>query len=142
MTRLVKISLAEAAAVAILATVLVYLLFHGYFDDGVFEIRQSEWSSANQVAMLAKRYDHHALSGHDYYVLIGNHLFTPTELRHALHSDAVIFDSDSDVLTIHWDGPNRLIIRCNGPTIEKDFISAQRQRFGNIAISYENIAIR
>ncbi len=141
MTRLVKISLAEAAAVAILATVLVYLLFHGYFDDGVFEIRQSEcrlqikWQCWRTVrSPCAKR--SRLLRAYRKSFVHSHRAST------CLHSDAVIFDSDSDVLTIHWDGPNRLIIRCNGPTIEKDFISAQRQRFGNIAISYENIAIR
>jgi hypothetical protein len=53
-----------------------YALFHGYFDHGQFEIKQFQWSSTGQVAMLAERSDHEALGGLEYYVLIGNHLFT------------------------------------------------------------------
>jgi hypothetical protein len=60
-----------------------YALFHGYFDHGHFEIKQVQWCSTNQVAMLAERWDDEALGGLDYYVLVGSHLFTATELRHA-----------------------------------------------------------
>ena len=89
MTGFLRISLAGVGAVAILAMGFLYALFHGYFDHGQFEIKQFQWSSANQVAMLAERSDNQALGGLDYYVLVGNHLFTPDELRHAYHSDAV-----------------------------------------------------
>lgn len=143
MTRFLKISLAAVwGPIAILAVVYLYALFHGYFDHGKFEIKQFQWSSAGQVAMLAERSDNEALGGLEYYVLIGDHLFIPTELRHALYSNAVIFDAGSDCLTLHWDGPNRLIIGCNGPTLDRDDINSQRQQIGKIAISYENIPIK
>jgi hypothetical protein len=142
MTRFLRISLAGAGAVAILAMASLYALFHGYFDHGEFEIKQFQWSSANQVAMLAERSDHEALGGLEYYVLIGNHLFTPDELRHGYHSDAVVFSASENYLTLRWEGPNRLIIGCNGPTLGRDDINAQRQQVGNIAVSYENIAIK
>jgi hypothetical protein len=121
----------------------LYGLFHGYFDRGEFEIKRFQWSSANQVAMVAERSDQNALGGLDYFVLTGNHLFTPTELRHAYHSNAVVFSAlTDDCLTLRWDGQNRLTIRCNGSTVDKDHINAQRQQMGSVAISYENIALR
>jgi hypothetical protein len=92
--------------------------------------------------MLAERSDHEALGGLEYYVLIGDHLFNPIELRHSYYSKAVIFNATSDCLTIRWDGPDRLIIRCNGSTIDKDHISAQKQQIGKTTIAYENIAIK
>src|SRR5438046_4179378 len=122
MTGFLRISLAGVGAVAILAMGFLYALFHGYFDDGQFEIKKFQWSSANQVAMLVERSDHHALGGLDYYVLVGNHLFTPDELRHAYHSDAVVFSALSNDLTLRWDGPNRLIIECNGSYLEQRYI--------------------
>ncbi len=85
MTRFLRISLAGVGAVAILAMASVYALFHGYFDHGQFEIKQFQWSSANQVAMLAERSDNQALGGLEDYVVVGNHLFTPDELLHALY---------------------------------------------------------
>jgi len=122
--------------------IAVYALFHGYFDRGHFEIKQFQWSSTNQVAMLAERWDNQGLGGLDYYVLIGNHLFTSAELRHAYHSNAVVFAAESTCLTLRWDGSNRLTITCNGSTVDSGHINAQRQQIGNIAISYENIALK
>ena len=120
----------------------LYALFQGYFDHGQFEVKQSQRSSANQVAMIAERSDHEALGGLEYYVLIGDHLFNPTELRRAYYSKAVVFNAASDCLTIRWDGPDRLIIRCNGSTIDKNHINAQKQQIGNVSIAYENIALK
>ncbi len=136
-----KISLVGIGIVAMLMIACLYALFQGYFDHGQFEIKQSQRSSANQVAMIAERSDHEALGGLEYYVLVGNHLFNPAELRQAYYSNAVIFNAASDCLTIRWDGPDRLIIRCNGSGIDKNHINAQKQRIGNISIAYENIAV-
>ena len=142
MTRFFKISLVGAGAVAILAMASLYGLFHGYFDHGQFEIKQFQWSSTNQVAMVVERSDHEALGGLEYYVLIGNHLFAPAELRHAYYSNAVVFNASSNCLTLHWNGQNRLTINCNGSTVDRSQINSQRQQIGNIAISYENIALK
>ncbi len=142
MTRFLRISLVGVGGVAILAMAFLYALFHGYFDRGRFEIKQFQWSSGNQVAMLAERSDNEALGGLEYYVLVGDHLYSPDELRHALYSDAVIFSALSNHLTLRWDGPNRLIIGCNGPTLDRGDINRQKQQAGNIAVSYENIAIK
>ena len=142
MTRLFKISLVGMGILAMLIVACLYALFQGYFDHGKFEIKQSQWSSANQIAMLAERSDHEALGGLEYYVLIGNHLLNPTELRHAYYSNAVVFNASSNCLTLRWDRPNRLVIRCNGSTVDKNHINAQKQQIGDISIAYENIAIK
>ena len=92
--------------------------------------------------MLAERSDDEALGGLEYYVLIGNHLFTPAELRRSYYSNSVVFNAAADCLTLHWDGPNRLIIRCDGATVDRDHINSQRQQIGGVAVSYENIALK
>jgi hypothetical protein len=140
MTGYLRTLLVGVGAVAILAMASVYALFHGYFDHGEFEIKQFQWSSANQVAMLAERSDDQALGGLEYYVLVGDHLFTPAELRHALYSDAVIFSTSSNDLTLRWDGPNRLIIGCNGPYLEQQDINVEKKQSGSVSISYVNIS--
>jgi len=142
MKRLFQISLVGVGAVAILAMAFLYALFHGYFDHGQFEIKQSRRSPTNQVAMIAQRSDHEALGGLDCYVVIGDHLFNPGELRHAYYSEAVIFSGSCGCLTIRWDGPNRLVIGCNGSTLDRNDINAQRQQIGDISIAYENIAVK
>ena len=143
MTHFLKISLVGLGGVAILVMATLYGLFHGYFDHGQFEIKRSQWSSTNQLAMVAERSDHEALGGLDYFVLIENHLLTPAELRHAYHSDAVVFSAlTDDCLMLHWDGQNKLTITCNGSTVDRNHINAQKQQIGDISIAYENIAVK
>lgn len=142
MSKRIKITLSVVLLIGTLLATEVYMLFHGYFDHGQFEIKQFQWSPTNQVAMLAERFENQALSGPEHYVLIGNHLFTPAELRHAYHSDAVVFRAATNCLTLHWDGPNTLTIRCNGSTVDRDHINDQKQHIGNVVISYENIALK
>lgn len=120
----------------------IYLLFHGYFDSGQFEIKEARWSPSKQVAILAERSDHDALGGLEYFVLTGNRLLSPTELRHAYYSNKVIFSAGSNCLDLRWDGSNKLVIRCVGPTLDRDQINAQNQRSGNISILYENISLK
>jgi hypothetical protein len=136
MTRFGKIS----GVLAILVLTGLLALFHGCFDHGEFEIKQSQRSSTNQVAMMAERSDHEALGGLEYYVVIGDHLFNSAELRSAYHSNAVVFSAASDCMTLRWNGPDKLTIKCDGSTIEKGQINVQRQQVGNVSIAYENIA--
>jgi len=140
--RSVRIAVGVAAAAAILATAAVYGLFHGYFDHGQFEIMRFQRSSTHQVAMVARRLDNRALGGLEYYVLIGDHLFTPAELRHAYYSKAVVLDVSRDCLTLRWDQPNRLTIGCSDSRITRDEINAQRRQVGNVVVSYQNIVIQ
>ena len=53
-----------------------------------------------------------------------------------------MFNASSDCLTLRWDGPNRLVIRCNGSIVNKNHINAQKQQIGDILIAYENIAVK
>jgi len=140
MKRTAKILGIVACVFLTLLAIGVYGLFHGYFDHGQFEIKEVQRSPANQVAILAERSDKDALGGLEYFVITGNRVLSPTELRHAYYSDAVVFAAESDCLKLRWDSPNRLVIRCAGPTPDRDHINSQRQQRG--AIAYENIPLK
>jgi hypothetical protein len=123
-----------AAVVAI-----VFALFRGYFDHGKFEVTKMEWSSSGQLAIVARRSDHEALSGDAYFVLIGDHLFSPTELRRENYSHAVIFSTSRDCLTLRWEDSDNLVVTCGDSSIEPGSINVQQRRSGQVAISYVNI---
>jgi hypothetical protein len=137
-----KIVAVVACIAATSLALLGYGLFHGYFDHGQFDIKQAEWSSSNQVAMVVLRTDREALGGLTNFVVIGNHPFSRAELAHAYHSDAVIFAAGTTCLTVHWENPSRLDVGCNGPYVDRDHIDCQKRRSGGITISYENIALK
>lgn len=127
--------------VALTALVLViHMWFHGYFDPGKFEIKQVQWSSSKQVAILAERSDQEAMSSYTYFVIIGNHLFTPAELRQAYHSNARVFAAASSCLTLHWESPDRLVVACNGSYVDQEHIDVEKRQSGKVAISYVNIS--
>jgi hypothetical protein len=130
------------AAVAVVVSAGLYALFHGYFDHGQFEVLRVQWASSHQVAMVARRLDHEALGGLEFFVLVGSHLYTPSELRHAYYSDAVVFSTSNDCLAVHWDAPNRLTITCDGLALGRDDINVERRQVGSVAISYQNIGPR
>jgi hypothetical protein len=79
--------------------------------------------------MLAERSDKEALGGLTYFELIGDHVFSPVELRHAYHSDARVFAATATCLTLHWEGPSKLIVECNGSHLDQQ-----------VAISYVGIS--
>lgn len=142
MRKIIKIVLFIMCAVAISLGIAVYALFHGYFDHGQFEIKQVQWSSSKQVAIVAERSDQEALSGYTYFVLIGDHLFSPAELRHAYHSNAVVFSVASSCLALQWESPSKLVVACKGSSVAADHIDVQKQQSGGVAISYENIPVK
>ena len=113
-------------AVALGATVLIFAWSHGYFDHGEFEIKQVQWSSTNQVAVVAERSDREALGGLEYYVLIGNHLFTPTELRSAHYSGDVVFSAGDDCLSVRWIDAHRLEVMCRDRVLDSRYINARK----------------
>ncbi|WP_433963956.1 hypothetical protein [Tunturiibacter gelidiferens] len=139
-SRTIFSTIAFAALFILIAA--TYALFHGYFDRGHFEVKQAEWSSARQVALVTKRSDNDALNGDEIFVVIENHLLSLSELRRALHSDAVIFGTDRDCLKIEWRDSTHLLVRCDGGSITQDQIDVQKQKKDGIIISYANIATK
>lgn len=125
--------------VLILGVGLLYALFHGYFDHGRFEVKQVQWSGTNQAAMVVERSDQQALSGYTYFVLIGDHVFPPSELRHQYHSSAVVFAAADSCLDLRWQGPTKLVVTCKGPSITREHIDLEKSQSGGVAILYENI---
>ena len=103
-------------------------------------ILSSERSPSGQLAMIAKRSDHEALNGDEVFVLLGGHTFSPVELKHALHSSAVVFSSDRDCLSPRWRNAHDLVISCKGETIVKAGINRQMREQDGVALTYTNIA--
>lgn len=119
--------------------VLAYLMFHGYFDNGHFEIQEVKTSDRGLVAMVARRIDTQGLSGDQYYVVIGTHVFSPAELRRALYSDKVIFRADGPCLSVSWSDPDTLNVSCAGGNMVSDHIAVEKHRAGDIKITYSNV---
>jgi hypothetical protein len=142
MSSLLKVWLGILILVLVVLAVGWYALFHGYFDHGLFEIKQVEWSSSTprRVAVVAERSDHQAMSSNVYFVLVGDHVFSATELRHAYHSDDVIFAAASDCLSVSWRDFHHLILNCRNSTIDSAHIDARKPRTDDIEITYVNIA--
>jgi hypothetical protein len=135
-----KIAIKMIVAIGVILFVLGYLLFHGYFDHGKFEIKQVQWSSSKQVAMLAERSDEEALGGLTYFVLIGDHVFSPDELRHAYHSDARVFAAMATCLDLQWKSSRNLVVACNGSYVAQEDIDVEKQQSGEVTITYVNIS--
>ena len=128
--------------VCVLGAALVVLgcgLFRGHFDRGQFEVKETSRSSSTRLAMVAERSDHEAMSSYVYFVLIGDHVFSPTELRSAYHSDHVIFAATSDCLSVRWSDPHNLTIMCDKGSIDAGHIEVQLRRAGDVVISFVNI---
>ena len=142
MRKTIRIVLFIVFAAGVSLCIAAYGLFHGYFDNGQFEIKQEQWSSSKQVAIVAERSDQEALSSYTYFVLIGNHSFSPAELRHAYHSDAVVFAAASSCLDVHWESPSKLVVACNGSAIDDNHIDVQKKQSGGVTISYDNIPFK
>jgi hypothetical protein len=137
-----EVALFVVSALGVGLTLMVYALFHGYFDRGLFEVKEKQWSPSNKIAMIAERSDHEAMSSYTYFVVIGDHSFSPSELRHAYYSDAVIFAAAKSCLTLHWESPSKLVVGCNDSSLVPDDIDVQKRQSGEIFISYANIPIK
>jgi hypothetical protein len=129
-------------SVSLLMAVCVYALFHGYFDHGLFEVKQLEWSPSapRRVAVVAKRSDHQAMNSDTYFVLIADHVFSATELRRAYHSDGVVFAAASDCLSVSWTDPHHLLVTCRNGTIDPAQIEVCKIKNDDVLITYVNIA--
>ena len=147
MSSLLKIWLSMLLLIAVVPAVGLYALFHGYFDHGLFEIKQAEWSPSARlrVAVLAERSDHEAMSSDQYFVLITDHIPSAKKLRFTYHSNDVIFRAAGDCLTLHWTDPHRLAITCTiGYTdpLYTGGIAVQKRKVNDIAVAYVNIPPR
>jgi hypothetical protein len=122
--------------------VIAFALFNGYFDHGRFVVKEAAWSPLGpaRVAVVAERSDHQALSSDVYFVLMGDHVFSPAELRTAYHGDHVIFAAASDCLSVQWRGPNNLAVICRNGTIDSNHIDVHKLQAGDVAITYVNIS--
>src|ERR1700728_5130036 len=114
-----------ALSCAVILIAVLYALFHGYLDRGRFEIRQSELSSTGRVAVVVNRSDRQAMSSYIQFILIGDHLFSASELPREYHSNRVVFAAAADCLELRWDGPKHLVVTCEGSSIDVDRINSQ-----------------
>jgi hypothetical protein len=135
----VIVGLVCGLSVALLCGVFTFALFHGYFDHGQFEIKEMNWSPSTRVAIVAERSDHEALGGLDYFVLIGDHVFSPTELRLAYHSDNVAFAAADNCLSVRWIDAHNLEVMCRDRSLDSAHINVRKGRVGDIEITYVNI---
>ena len=104
------------------------------------EHRSASPSASRRAAVVAERSDHDAMSSDIYFVLIGDHVFSATELRRAYHSDDVIFAAASDCFSVSWSDPHHLLISCRNGTIDSAHIDARKTRTDDVMITYVNIA--
>ena len=137
--RAIAIAACAACAVVLVFVALVLALFRGYFDSGLFEVKESCQSSNGRVALVGKRSDHQAMSSDQYFVLVEDHLLTPRELRAALHSNRVVFSASDDCVGVRWRDAENLTVLCRGGTIDRGHINVQRSRVKGVTISYEDI---
>ena len=144
MSSLLKIWLGILILVPVVLAVGWYALFHGYFDHGLFEIKQAEWSPSTprRVAVVAERSDHEAMSNDQYFVLIADHIPSAKELRFTYHSHDVIFAAAGDCLNVHWTDPRGLAVTCTmgySDPLYAGGIAVQKHKAGDVAVAYVNI---
>jgi hypothetical protein len=131
--------IASGIALFCLAVSLFLLLdFRGNLDPGKFEVLRTAKNSENKVAIVAKRSDHQAMSGDQYFVFVADHIYSPKELRLALHGSHMIFNAADDGLDVRWTGPQELLIECKDYGITKDRINEQQFSSGAISVRYVN----
>lgn len=135
-----RIAVAALCALGLALMTATFALFHGYFDHGLFEVKQTDRSTSGHVAVLAKRSDHQALSSDVYFVLIEDHVPSATELLNAYHGPRVIFAAASDCLRIRWGDPHTLAVSCHGGSLDAGHIeNVQQHQSGDVTITYANI---
>jgi hypothetical protein len=95
----IRYVVASGIVLLCLAVVLFFFLdFRGNLDPGRFEVLRTARNSENIIAIVAKRSDDQAMSGDQYFVFVADHVYSPTELRAALHPSHMIFNADRDGL--------------------------------------------
>lgn len=125
--------------VALVVAGLSYGLFHGYFDKGLFETKDFKWNSNGKVAIIAERSDNAALTSYIYFVLIADHLLSPSELRRAYYSKTPVFGAANSCVSARWEDPNNLVIACKDGVVRADDIEFREEQSGTVTIAYKNI---
>jgi hypothetical protein len=134
-----KAGVGVASALGIALIVATFAFSCGHFDNGLFEVKQTDWSQSGQVAMLAERSDHQALRSDEYFVLIGDHVFSPTELRDAFYGRREVFSAAGDCLSVRWSAARNLTVSCRDGSLDASHINLQRRRTRDVTITYVNI---
>ena len=130
---------ASGIALLCLSVALFFFLdFRGNLDRGNFEVLRTVKNSEDKIAIVAKRSDDEALNGDWYFVFVADHVYSPKELRLAVHRTHMIFRADRDGLDVRWAGPQELVIECKDCGITKDDIDEQQVRSGSISVRYLN----
>jgi hypothetical protein len=124
------------ATVVCAIAIWLALAFMGVLDSGKFENAQSQTVSQNHIAMLARRSDSTALSGDRYFVVIGSHLYTSSELKRAFYSSRPVFVAGREGLDIYSVASNVLTIECKDCGVSKDLVEKQRFSDDSIVIRY------
>ena len=139
MNGLKKAGVSVAGTLGLAMVVATFALSRGYFDHGLFDVKQTDWSKSGLVAMLAECSDHQALRSNEFFVLIGDHVFSPSEVRDAFYRQHAVFNASSDCLSVCWSEPRILTISCINGSLEASEINFQRVHAGEITIMYVNI---
>jgi hypothetical protein len=117
-----------------------YLLFRGYIDGGSFQVMSDQRSATGEVAVAAQFAAGHAGVRNEYFVVLGDHVFSPRELRHAYAAHDEVFSTERNCLTLAWIDAHHLQITCDDRSIQAEEIVVQRHQSGSTSISYSNIS--
>jgi hypothetical protein len=125
-------------AFSLLVALFFVLDFRGNLDPGQFEILRTAQNSEKKYAIVAKRSDHEALNGDQYFVLLSDTIYSSNELRVAFHRSPILFSADRDGIEVRWTSPNELVIECQDCGISKTEINTRQSRAANVSIHYVN----
>jgi hypothetical protein len=129
--------IAKWLAIALICAIGIWgiLAWLGVLDTAPYSVTQSVVLSPDRIAMVGLRSDEAAMIGYEYFVVIGDHVYSPSELRRSFHSS--VFSTGLGSFTLEREGPNQLLIRCAANcSITKDIVEIQKFSKGDIAIRY------
>jgi hypothetical protein len=118
---------------------LVFLLFDGDLDfGGHYKVLQTAPYSKAKIAFEIERWDHEALSGPRYAVIVDDHLPSTFELRPAIISfwQRRSFELADHNISISWSGPNVLTLSTDAPNTSPDWVMNQPHRIGDVVVQY------
>ena len=92
------------------------------------KLRRQAGRPRARVAVVAERSDREALSSYVYFVLVGDHVFSPSELRAAYYRHRVVFAAASDCVSVRWSDTHNLTVMCGNGAIDAEHIELQQQK--------------